>query len=90
MRANGHYGNKKRDTEDMEIALPPEKEARLLEFATRKGKDAAEIVEEAVDRMMEYEAHFIEAVEEGRAAAQRGELLEHEDVVTRIEQMFRE
>lgn len=44
---------------------------------------------EAVDRMLEYYARFIEAVQEGRAAARRGELLEHEDVVNRIESMFK-
>jgi len=47
------------------------------------------VVEEAVDRMLEYEARFAEAVEEGRAAARRGDLLEHDEVVERIEQMFR-
>jgi predicted transcriptional regulator len=47
------------------------------------------VVEEAVDRMLEYEARFIEAVEQWRAAARSGELLEHDEVVDRIEQMFR-
>jgi hypothetical protein len=36
----------------------------------------------------EYDARFIEAVEEGRAAARRGELLEHDEVVARVEGMF--
>ena len=72
----------------MEVHLSPDKEARLQHFATRTGRDAAEIVEEAVDRMLEYDARFIEAVEEGRTAARRGELLEHDEVVDRIERMF--
>jgi predicted transcriptional regulator len=38
--------------------------------------------------MLEYDARFVEAVEEGRAAARRGELLEHAEVVARIEGMF--
>jgi predicted transcriptional regulator len=33
--------------------------------------------------MLEYDAHFIEAVEVGRAAARRGELLDHDEVVER-------
>jgi predicted transcriptional regulator len=73
----------------MEVHFSPEKEARIHQFATRTGKDTAQVVEEAVDRMLEYEARFIDAVEEGRAAARRGELLEHDEVVERIEQMFR-
>ena len=73
----------------MEVHFSPDKEARLHQFASRTGKDAAQVVEEAVDRMLEYDARFIEAVEEGRASACRGDLLEYDDVVERIEQMFR-
>ncbi len=73
----------------MEVHFSPDKETRLRQLATRTGKDAAQVVEEAVDRMLEYEAHFIEAVDEGRASARRGDLLEHDEVVERIEQIFR-
>jgi predicted transcriptional regulator len=73
----------------MEVHFSPDKEARLQQLATRKGKETAQVVEEAVDRMLEYDVHFLDAVEEGRRAARRGELLEHEAVVERIEQIFR-
>jgi len=73
----------------MEVHFSPEKEARLQQVASRSGKQAAQVVEEAVDRMLEYETRFVEAVEEGRASARRGDLLEHDQVVERIEQMFR-
>jgi predicted transcriptional regulator len=73
----------------MELHFSAEKEARIHQFASRTGKDTAQVVEEAVDRMLEYDARFVEAVEEGRAAARRGDLLEHDEVVERIEQMFR-
>ncbi len=73
----------------MEVHLSPDKEARLHQFATRTGKDAAQVVEEAVDRMIEYDERFIAAVEEGRASARRGDLLEHEEVVERIERLLR-
>jgi predicted transcriptional regulator len=72
----------------MEVPLPEDKEARLYQFAARAGKDAAQVVEEAVDRLLEYDAGFIVAVEEGRASARRGDLLEHDEVVNRIEQML--
>jgi predicted transcriptional regulator len=39
--------------------------------------------------MLEYDTRFVEAVEEGRAAARRGDLLEHDDVVDSIERLFR-
>jgi predicted transcriptional regulator len=73
----------------MEVHFSPDKEARLRDFATRTGKDAAQLVEEAVDRMLEYDVRFIEAVKEGRVAAQRGDLLEHDEVVERVEKLLR-
>ena len=76
-------------SEGVEIHLSPEKEARLHQLATRTGRDAAQVVEEAVDNMLEYEQRFISAVEEGRASARRGDLLEHDEVVERIERMLR-
>jgi predicted transcriptional regulator len=73
----------------MEVHFSPDKEARLREFAARVGKDAGQVVEEAVDRMLDYEERFLAAVEEGRASARRGDLLDHNEVVERIEQTFR-
>ena len=73
----------------MEVQFPPEKEARLQDVAIRTGRQPSQLVIEAVDRMLEYDARFIESVEAGRAAAGRGELLEHDEVVARIEGMFR-
>jgi predicted transcriptional regulator len=61
----------------MEIHLSPDKEARLHRVAARPGRNAAQLVEEAVDRMFDYDERFIAAVEEGRASAWR------------VEQMFR-
>lgn len=73
----------------MEVSFSPEKEARLQQAATRIGKSPSQVIEEAVDRMLEYDEHFLAAVEEGRASARHGVLLEHDEVVERIEQMFR-
>ncbi len=73
----------------MEVNLSPEKEARLQEVATRSGKTAVALVQEAVDRMLEYERDFLEAVEKGRADARRGALLDHDEVVERIERILR-
>jgi predicted transcriptional regulator len=55
----------------MEVRLSPDKEARLQRFAIRTGKDVSQVVEEAVDRMLESEACSTEAVEEGHAAGRR-------------------
>jgi len=73
----------------MDVHLSAEKEAQLRQVAALTGKDAAQLVEEAIDRMLEHDVRFIDAVEEGRASARRGELLEHDDVVERIERILR-
>jgi predicted transcriptional regulator len=73
----------------MEVHFSPDTEALLRDVATRTGKEAAQLVEEAVDRMLEYDASFLKAVEEGRAAARRGDLLEHDEIVERIERILR-
>lgn len=73
---------------DMEVALSAEQEIQLRSVAARTGRQASELVSEAVDRMIEFDARFIDAVEAGRAAARRGELIDHDEVVARIESMF--
>ena len=73
----------------MEVDLPPEKEARVRQFAVRTGKDAGQAIEEAVDRLLADEAAFIADVEVGRAASRRGDLVDHDEVVQRIEQILR-
>jgi predicted transcriptional regulator len=37
----------------------------------------------------EFDASFIAAVEQGQASTRRGDLLDHEEVVARIEQILR-
>jgi len=73
----------------MEVHLSPDKQARLREIGSRFGKDAEQMVEEAVARMLEYDERLIAAVEEGRGSARRGELLGHDEVVERIEKILR-
>ena len=73
----------------MEVNLSPDLQAKLARIATQRGRDPETLAKEAIERLVDYDARFIEAVEEGRAAAARGDLLEHDVVVERIEQMFR-
>jgi predicted transcriptional regulator len=72
----------------VEVDLPPEKEDRVRQFAIRAGKDAGQVIEEAVDRLLADEAAVIADVEVGRASSRRGDLLEHDEVVRRIEQIL--
>jgi predicted transcriptional regulator len=73
----------------MEVNLAQHQEAQLNDLAAKTGRGTEELVQQAVARMLEYDVEFLKAVEVGRASARRGDLLEHDEVVERIEQMFR-
>ena len=73
----------------MEVYFTPDTEARLKQLAAVKGKDAAQVVAETINSMLERRARFMEGVELGIAAADRGDLVEHDEVVSRIDQLFR-
>ena len=73
----------------MEVNLAQHQEAQLNDLAAKTGRGTEELVQQAVARMLEYDVEFLKAVEVGRASARRGDLLEHDEVDERIEQMFR-
>ncbi len=68
----------------MEVHFAPDVESRLRQVAQANGKDAEQLVKDTVARMLERHAHFIAGVNKGIAQADRGELLDHDDVVSRI------
>jgi predicted transcriptional regulator len=72
----------------MEVHFGPDTETQLKEFAARKGKDAAQVVEETISNMLQRQACFVEGVERGIASADRGDLVDHEEVVSRIHRLF--
>jgi predicted transcriptional regulator len=69
----------------MEIHLTPEKEALLRQVAARTGQDAVEVIQEAVDRLLDHDTWFVQEVEKGISQAAKGDLIEHDEVVARIE-----
>ncbi|HEY3455668.1 MAG TPA: hypothetical protein VGK64_13770 [Bryobacteraceae bacterium] len=64
----------------MEIHFTPEQEARLSRLATHAGIDTEHLVKVAALRLVEEDAQFCAAVREGIAQADRGELIEDEEV----------
>ena len=72
----------------MEVHFPPEIETQLQQVASANGKDAEQLVKDTVARMLESQARFIAGVQRGIEQADRGELVEHQDVVNRIERLF--
>lgn len=69
----------------VEISLSPEQKARIEALAARTGRNSADLVQEAVERLLDHDVWFIEQVERGLEQAARGELIDHDQVLDRIE-----
>jgi predicted transcriptional regulator len=74
--------------EGMEVHFSPDVEMRLQQVASANGKDAEQLVKDTVARMLEDQARFIAGVQRGIAQADRGEFVEHKDLLDRIDRLF--
>jgi predicted transcriptional regulator len=72
----------------MEVHFSPDVETRLQQVALANGKDAEQLVKDTVARMLENQNSFISGVQRGIEQADRGEFVEHKDVVNRIDRLF--
>jgi predicted transcriptional regulator len=73
----------------MEVNLNPDLQARLTRLAADRDSDAGTLVREAVERLVDYDEWFLREVREGVAAADRGELIDHEDIGKLIDSRYR-
>ena len=69
----------------MEVHFSPEQEAELSLIATHAGIDSEGVVKQAALRFMEETASLRDAVREGVAQADRGELVEDGEVLRWLE-----
>ena len=72
----------------MEVHFSPDVETQLQQVASANGKNAEQLVRDTVARMLENQARFIRGVQRGIEQADRGEFVEHKDVVNRIDQLI--
>jgi predicted transcriptional regulator len=77
-----------RTLKGMEVHFSPDVETQLRQVASANGKDAEQLVKDTVARMLENQARFIAGVQRGIEQADRGEFVEHKDVVNRIDRLF--
>ena len=73
----------------MEIQLTEQDQAQLREVAQRTGRNSEDVVREAINSFLQHEIEFVEAVEKGLASLDRGEYITHEEVTSRIDNLFR-
>jgi predicted transcriptional regulator len=72
----------------MEVDLTPELEAKLTRLAAEQGRETRALVREAVERFVNYDEWFVREVEKGLAAADRGELVDHEEIGKLIDRRY--
>ena len=73
----------------MEVHFTPEQEAQLSQIAHHAGTNAEHLVKEAALRVVEEKNGFRAAVQEGIAQADRGELIEDDEVRLWLEEQER-
>ena len=64
----------------MDVPLQPDKEAQLARIAAQRGLKIDELAQQVLSGYLEDDNRFVEAVNLGLAAADRGEFVEHEEV----------
>ena len=75
-------------TDNMEVQFTPEQQAKLSRMAAVQGRAAETLVQEAVERLLNYDDWFLREVEKGLAAADRGEFVEHDDIRKMIDSRY--
>jgi len=74
----------------MEVNLSPELQAKLERVAEQQGRNTESLIREAVERLLGYDEWFVREVEKGLAQIERGEVLDHKDVGTRLEKLLKQ
>ena len=69
--------------------MQPEKEAHLAQVAVRKGLAPGELAQQILSLYLEDDTRFIEAVNAGLAAAERGEFVEQDEVGDKLRELLR-
>ncbi len=72
----------------MEVNLSTDLASKLSRMAAERGRSAEALVEEAVEQFVDYDEWFAGEVEEGLAAADRGEFVEHGHVRKLIDSRY--
>jgi predicted transcriptional regulator len=73
----------------MDLQIPKRQAAELASLSSRTGRDATDLVLEAVDRLLAQEKWFDEQVQLGIDQIARGEFLEEEEMDARVAKMLR-
>jgi predicted transcriptional regulator len=73
----------------MNLQVPPELEAKLTRLAAETGRTADQVALDLLASSVDHGEWFRSEVEKGRSAAREGRMLEHDDIVARMDQRYR-
>ena len=73
----------------MILKVPPELEAKLARLAAQTGRTVEQVALDLLASSVDHEEWFRRQVEKGRTSAREGRLLDHDEVVDRIDQRYR-
>ena len=72
----------------MEVNIGADLQAKLARLGVERGRDTQALVQEAIERFVDYDEWFLREVELGLAAADRGEFVDHEDIGKLIDRRY--
>ena len=72
----------------MDVRLNPELEAKLSRLAAAQGRPAEALLQETAQNLVDYDEWFLQKVDEGIAAADRGEFVEHAHIRSLIDRRY--
>lgn len=73
----------------MEVNLNPELHGKLVRVASENNCGVEEYVQQLVEHYLDHDEWFRQQVKKGLDQLDRGEFVSHEEVGTRLKQMFR-
>jgi predicted transcriptional regulator len=72
----------------MEVHLSNDLESKLTRLAAQQGRESSSLVVEAVERLVNHDEWFLQEVDKGLAAADRGEFVEQDDIRKLIDSRY--
>ena len=72
----------------MEVHFEPDVQAKLSRLAAQQGRDAETLVQEAVERLVDFDDWFLQEIDKGLAASDRGEFVEHVAIREMIDRRY--
>lgn len=73
----------------MNLQVPPELEAKLARAAAETGRSVDQVAIDLLEGAIDHDEWFRREVEKGRASAREGRLVDHSEVVSRMDERYR-